>query len=360
MLTPFVYWAQSETNIFLKIDLKNVNNPAITFEDRKLVFEAQGVGAQGLHAYKIFLEFSDDVSARDSTFKVSDNRVDILLLKREKGWWPRLTAQVQKPAWLKIDFDRWQSEDDINEESVRDIREDYPELYDKLQKEEMGYKKEDLLRVYLVLYNFTCFCGFLYIVSVLGVLVLKEGTTTLTGVYEAVGDAMQILVAIQNLEFIHATLGFTRGNLLATCMQLFGRNFILFALVAPEPRLHIHPVVFHLFLVWSAVEIIRYPNYILALYKKENVFLMWLRYTIWIPLYPIGFFCEAVIMYKSILYLDQNQRFSLTMPNAFNFTFSLAAFVRVYLLVFFLPGIYTLLSIMYKSRKQKLAKIKFL
>lgn len=79
---------------------------------------------------------------QESIYKVSDNKIDFTLIKAEKGWWSRLTSQLQKPAWLKIDFDRWQSEEDLNDdEEIRDIREDYPDLYDRLQKEELGYRK---------------------------------------------------------------------------------------------------------------------------------------------------------------------------------------------------------------------------
>lgn len=75
--------------------------------------------------------------------KVTDNKVDLLICKVGSSWWPRLTAQPQKPVWLKIDFDRWQSEEDVldDDEEGRDIRDDYPDLYDRLQKEEMGYRK---------------------------------------------------------------------------------------------------------------------------------------------------------------------------------------------------------------------------
>lgn len=55
-----------------------------------------------------------------------------------------MTSQPQKPAWLKIDFDRWQLEDDFIDEEVRDVREAYPDLFDKLQKEEIGYIKGKL------------------------------------------------------------------------------------------------------------------------------------------------------------------------------------------------------------------------
>lgn len=60
--------------------------------------------------------------------------------KEIKGWWPKLICHPQKPAWLKIDFDRWQSEDDV-EEIVRDVTQDYPGLYNKVFEEEYGYRK---------------------------------------------------------------------------------------------------------------------------------------------------------------------------------------------------------------------------
>lgn len=78
---------------------------------------------------------------QDKCTKITDHKIDLILSKSNKGWWPRLTSQPQKPAWLKIDFDKWQSEEDIADEEVRDIREDHPGLYKSLQKQEMGYIK---------------------------------------------------------------------------------------------------------------------------------------------------------------------------------------------------------------------------
>lgn len=93
--------------------------------------------------------------------------------KHKKFWWPRLTATPQKPAWLKvhflndsmygkssggseilisfnlpplqIDFERWKSEDGDEDEEVRDVINDYPDLYKNLHKEETGYIKGKLL-----------------------------------------------------------------------------------------------------------------------------------------------------------------------------------------------------------------------
>lgn len=52
----------------------------------------------------------------------------------------RLVATPQKPHWLRVDFDRWRTEDDgeLND-PPRDVREDYVEEYHNLQKQEIGY-----------------------------------------------------------------------------------------------------------------------------------------------------------------------------------------------------------------------------
>jgi len=43
---------------------------------------------------------------------------------------------------LQIDFDKWNSEEDFDEEEeTRDVRRDFPEIYNNLQKEELGYRR---------------------------------------------------------------------------------------------------------------------------------------------------------------------------------------------------------------------------
>ena len=70
-----------------------------------------------------------------------DREIEFSLKKAEFGFWPRLTRSPQKPAWLKVDFDKWKVNDpDIDDDNNRNVLDDYPELYDKLQKEEKGYK----------------------------------------------------------------------------------------------------------------------------------------------------------------------------------------------------------------------------
>ena len=77
---------------------------------------------------------------------------------------------------LQVDFDRWKSPDDEDENEVApDVMKDWPGLYDDLQKDEYGYKIENMRIVYLFLYNFFQFVGYLYIVGVLSIRYMKNG-----------------------------------------------------------------------------------------------------------------------------------------------------------------------------------------
>ncbi|PSN41372.1 hypothetical protein C0J52_19120 [Blattella germanica] len=174
-LSPFVYWAQTEDNVTLKVDLKDVKNPDISLGEKKLKFSGHGYGAKGQHDYHFILNFHSALNPEDSKYKLTDRQVEFTLKKETNGWWPRLTATPQKPAWLKIDFDRWKMEDVDDEDEPRDVLGDYPDLYEKLEKEELGYRKEDLKKVYLIFYNLCQFIGFTYILTVMAIRYFRDG-----------------------------------------------------------------------------------------------------------------------------------------------------------------------------------------
>ena len=102
------------------------------------------------------------------------------------------------------------------------------------------------------------------------------------------------------------------------------------------------------------------------------------RYSLWIPLYPIGFICEGVIAYKSIIYLEETQRwvwkkwkiatttiplearFSLLLPNSWNIGFHPPNLIRFYLLFGFFPMLYNQMCHMYHLRFQLEQQFKIL
>ncbi|KAJ0175249.1 hypothetical protein K1T71_009390 [Dendrolimus kikuchii] len=359
--SPFVYWAQTEGAVTLKIDLKNVIQPDLKVLENNVKFAAQGTGARGESQYEFNLDLFSNIKAegpggdQGTTVRIFDNRVELSLQKETAAWWPRLTAQPQKPAWLKINFDLWKSEDaQDSDDERRDVMRDYPGMYDRVYKEEMGYRKEDLKKVYLILYNLFQFVGFTYVFAVMAVRYAKLEYDSVTDTYEHVGPAMKFLQLMMYLEVMHPLFGYTRGGVLVPFLQVSGRAFVLFAMIDAEPRMQTKPVVFYLFIIWCSIELVRYPFYISQIYKKEIYILTWLRYTMWIPLYPLGVICEAVVILRNISYFEETLKFTISLPNEWNFAFHMPTFLRVYLLFLTFPGLYFVMKHMHKLRMVKL------
>ncbi|XP_072760797.1 very-long-chain (3R)-3-hydroxyacyl-CoA dehydratase [Anoplolepis gracilipes] len=356
-LTPFVYWAQTENVITLKVDLTDVKDFNVDLKETALQVAAYGQGARGLNNYSFNLNLHSPIDPNESNYKVIDRQVDFVLKKKCSSWWPRLISQPQKPSWLKIDFDKWKSEDmDDNDDEKRDICNDYPDMYDKLHKEEFGYRKEDLKKVYLVIYNLCQFVGFIYILTVMGIRYSRDGPDFMKETYTAVGNPLKFIQLLQFLEVMHPLFGYTKSSTLVSFLQVGGKGFMLFFMIDAEPRMQTKPVIFYLFLIWSMIEIIRYPYYITQLLNIEISFLTWLRYTLWIPLYPLGFVCEGIIILRNIPYFEETQKFTVSLPNTYNFALHFPSVMRLYLLILLLPGIYTLMSRMNQLRSRKLGK----
>lgn len=363
VLSPFVYWAQNVNNIYLKVDLKDVKDPYIVLKEKTIHFNATGTGAQGSQDYSFTLNLFELIKINDRHVKVSDNSINITLSKAVSNWWPRLISTPQKPLWLKIDFDKWQSEDDMLDDNVTDVRDDYPDVYKNLMKKELGYLKEDFKTVYMVVYNFAMLCAFLYALCVMMITISKNGLeeSTYAKVYPSVGHILCIIHLFQALEIMHPMFGYVRGGVFMPFLQICGRLFILFGNLEFEPRLQKMPATTWLFSAWIYSDLIRYVYYIFHMADSKNVtkrylypFFKWLRYTAWIILYPVGFICESVIIFRNMIYLHNNPRWSIRLPNAYNFTFDYLTFLRIYMLFLMFPAMYTLLKYMYKARVKQL------
>lgn len=172
--------------------------------------------------------------------------------------------------------------------------------------------------------------------------------------YATVGNPMKFAQALQLLEFIHPLLGYTKASIMMSLMQVGDRLIVLFLLIEGEKRMHTKSIVFYLFIVWSVVELIRYLYYITQLLNVEIYFITWLRYTIWIPLFPLIALCEGIIVICSVPYSEETQRLSIQLPNSFNFHFHFPTFLRLYLFLLCLPGLYIMMSHMNCARYKKL------
>ena len=73
----------------------------------------------------------------------------------------------------------------------------------------------------------------------------------------------------------------------------------------------------------------------------------------WVPLYPLGFICEGVIALRDIPYFEETEKFSISLPNEWNFAFYFPNVIRFYLLFGFFPMLYTQMWHMYNLRYLK-------
>lgn len=319
-----------------------------------LSFCGHGKGAKGSHDYKFHLYFFNDIDPKNSVYKVLDSKIEFTIKKCDVGFWPRLIAQPQKPSWIKIDFDKWKAEDDLDEEENRNLMQDYPGLYDKISMEELGYRKEKTKMVYLIMYNLSMWIGYLYILIIMGIRYYRDAEDSMPYTYEAIGPAFKFCQLLQFLEVMHPMFGYVKGSTMIPFIQVSARAFILFVMIEMEERMWTKPVVFYLFIIWASIETVRYPYYLSQLFKLEIGFLTWVRYTIWIPLYPLGILCEGVIILRNIPYFEETKRLSLELPNEWNVTFDMPTFMKVYLLILAVPGTYLMMSHMAKTRAKKL------
>lgn len=364
---PIIRWAQSKERLFLTIELSDVQYPTVELTSKRLVFQGFGHGARGEQPYHVDFNFYRPVDIQASSHKVLERYVEFSIAKLagEHQFWPRLLADEQKPAWLKINFDRWQTEDTSGSEreeqaeiekflAASDARElELENQINKSKEEIIGFMK----MFYLIVYNAMQGGLYLYITVVLLFRLSLHGTEAFSEGYDAASDILASCQLAAFLEVINPLMGVVKTGVMAPFIQVFGRNMVLFLIVVAHKELHKQAAVFGLFLVWSLIEVVRYPFYISQVVNKRIEPLIWLRYTMWIPLYPLGIFFEGTLIWRAIPLLDKSERFSFHLPNAFNFSFSFSWFLRVYLILMVAGGWY-MMKHMYILRQRRYGRRK--
>uniref|UniRef100_A0A7N6BC22 Very-long-chain (3R)-3-hydroxyacyl-CoA dehydratase n=1 Tax=Anabas testudineus TaxID=64144 RepID=A0A7N6BC22_ANATE len=348
-LTPLVYWAQRHEEIYLRVELTDAQNIAVHVQENVLHFRAQGRGAKGQNEYEFSLELllpvKPDVCV---SYKSTQRQVNITVRKEQRGWWERLIVQERKPVFLAPDFDRWLDESDAEMET-REKEEKRNRLKAMRQKEE-GFVS--LKTVFLFVYNLVQFLGFSWIFVNMTVRLFIFGQDSLYDTFHTISDVMFFCQILATVEVLNAAFGLVRTGVTPALIQVVGRNFILFIIFGSLEEMHHQPVVFFVFYLWSAIEIFRYPFYMLGCFNTEWKTLTWLRYTVWMPLYPLGVLAEAVAVIQSIRIFDETKLFSIPLPEAIGSSISFSYILYIYLVLMFL-GLFINFRHLYKQRKRR-------
>uniref|UniRef100_A0AAY4DBA5 Very-long-chain (3R)-3-hydroxyacyl-CoA dehydratase n=1 Tax=Denticeps clupeoides TaxID=299321 RepID=A0AAY4DBA5_9TELE len=347
-LTPHVYWAQRHGEIYLRVELSDAQNLNIRVQENTLCFKGQGHGAKGENEYEFSLDFLKPVKA-EVTHRSTQRQVNITVKKRERGWWDRLAAQERKPLFLAPDFDRWLDESDAEME-LREKEEKLNKILfeSRIPKDPyLGLKKG-----YLFMYNLVQFLGFSWIFVNMTVRLFILGQDSFYDTFHTIADVMYFCQILAVIEVVNPALRLVRTGVLPPLIQVFGRNFLLFIILGAQEDMQNKPVVFFIFYLWSTIEIFRYPFYMLACIDTEWKLLTWLRYSLWIPLYPLGVIAEAVAVIQSIPIFDETKVLSLPLPRALGTSLSFSYILQLYLAVMFL-GLFINFRHLYKMRKRR-------
>ncbi|TGZ73719.1 hypothetical protein CRM22_001351 [Opisthorchis felineus] len=369
---PFVKWGQNETYVFLSVQLGDAEDVAVDITDESLTFAAVGNGAHGREQYRFRLDYYLPIVAKQSRYTVTGRAILIRLRKELKDAWPRLTVQSEKLPWTHLDFDLYQfdasdaepsgddAEGGVKVKVIRPTKEERELHNAEMRAIEMEEEWEAFLKVlkhpltiYLLLFNLFQFAGFLSVFGSLVLVLLKVEGYVPRDWFESSISRLAVVQLLAFLEPLHVCLRWVRGGILASLLQVSGRALVLFLIVIPHKELHTDSSVFWLFFVWSAIEVQRYPFYICSLLGYKNGLLTYLRYTSWIPLYPIGFMCEGKLIVRALPWLTKSRRFSYSMPNALNMAFDFPMFLHTYL-VGMIAVFYFLMRYMYAQRRRVL------
>jgi very-long-chain (3R)-3-hydroxyacyl-CoA dehydratase len=105
-------------------------------------------------------------------------------------------------------------------------------------------------------------------------------------------EAVRYIQSIAVFEIVHAFFGWT-GSLATTIVQVFSRLLIVWFISFANS-----PSYTSMLVAWSVTECVRYAFYTTSLLGIESRVLLWLRYTLFFVLYPLGASSEAIEIYN--------------------------------------------------------------
>ncbi|KAK4263100.1 hypothetical protein QN277_028569 [Acacia crassicarpa] len=212
-----------------------------------------------------------------------------------------------------------------------------------------------LRRLYLSVYNWTVFFGWVQVLY----LVLK--TLKESGhehVYEAAEKPLLFAQTAAVLEILHGLVGLVRSPVSATLPQIGSRLYLVWGILYSFPETRNHVLVTSLLISWSLTEIIRYSFFgMKEAFGFTPSWLLWLRYSTFLLLYPTGISSEVGLIYIALPFIKNSEKYCIRMPNKWNFSFDYF-YAAIIALGIYVPGSPHMYTYMLAQRKKALSKSK--
>ena len=206
-----------------------------------------------------------------------------------------------------------------------------------------------LSTVYLVAYNILQLAGWGYILFLFAPQLANGGDNLYKLYSDDVDKALKVFQTLAFLEVFHAAIGIVKSNVVQTLVQVCSRVYIVWLIVDKVPASKSSPGIPLLLVAWTVTEIVRYSFYALQLVSCPVYVITWLRYTLFIILYPMGVLGEMWTVYSAQPVILEKAVFSAAMPNIANMSFSFYHITWLQQIIW--PfGLYQLYTYMFKQR----------
>ncbi|KAL6847906.1 hypothetical protein ACP4OV_022034 [Aristida adscensionis] len=211
-------------------------------------------------------------------------------------------------------------------------------------------------RLYLAAYNWVVFYGWAQVLYY-AVMALRESGHE--AVYDAVQRPLQFAQTAAIME--NSTWDCRFGKVSNQCNSATDWVKAIPYMGDPMelPRVtRSHILVTTLVISWSVTEIIRYSFFGM----KEALgftpyWLLWLRYSTFMVLYPTGITSEVGLIYIALPYMVASEKYCLKLPNKWNFSFDYM-WGSILAIVVYVPGSPHMYRYMLSQRKKALSKAK--
>lgn len=171
---------------------------------------------------------------------------------------------------------------------------------------------------------------------------------------EQIARLVKLLTYTQLMESIHPMLKLVPGGPMMPFLQVIGRLLVNYFLSESDIRLAAFPYAHRLFLVWSTIEIFRYCYYALRIVGLSLGVIAWCRYSLFIPLYPMGGFCESMVLKSTIKFYQDRGFTGFSLPNCLNISIEIDTLLNVYIYLLLIPSICILMRYMWTQRSKQL------
>ncbi|KAF7321331.1 FCP1-like proteiny domain-containing protein [Mycena kentingensis (nom. inval.)] len=164
--------------------------------------------------------------------------------------------------------------------------------------------------------------------------------------YTRVGNTVLVVQTFAVLEVAHVLLKWVRSPFQTTAMQVASRLWIVWGIVQQFGVARANPLYTSCVLAWSITEVVRYSFYASNLLGVEPAPLLYLRYTLFYILYPIGAGSEAFLSYATLPLPS-----GIPSPKSF-LGWSAPEYLRFALFLTWWPSLYQLYTHMIKQRRK--------